>query len=104
MQSMTNRPSMRKMKYIVIENYWAGISTSTMIFPFHVCIEHKVFADALIAAQPISRGVKVISAGFCYSGDELNRPSCHGESVSLGLKSRPEQDTQLLRSLMEDGY
>jgi hypothetical protein len=41
-----------------------------------------------------------ISAGFISIGAEgRHEPkcSCHGESVSLKLKSRPEEDTELAR-------
>lgn len=92
----------RKMKYIVVEGYSTGISSFTMIFPFHTCIQHVDFAKAILSDQ--SPKAHVVSAGFCYSPDRLNQASAFGESVSLDLKSRPKQDTELLRSLMEDDY
>lgn len=92
----------RKMKYIVVEDYSTGLSSFTMIFPFTTVIQHVDFAKAILSDQ----GPKafVISAGFCYPPDKLNSASCFGESISLEKKSRPEQDTELLRSLMEETY
>lgn len=43
-------------------------------------------------------GPDIVSAGF-VSFDAQGRPTCHGQSDSLGLKARPE-DTSILRAQM----
>ena len=98
------RPAAKKMKYIVIQNYWTGASAIDTIFVFPNYVQHVDFARALLSGQMTDPEIKVIGAGFCYGGDELNRPSCFGDSVSLNIKSRVEQDTTLLRMMMEDDY
>ena len=44
----------------------------------------------------------VISAGFCdiWVEDNQMQCSCHGESISLKVKSRPKKDTKLLQRML----
>jgi hypothetical protein len=75
---------MAKLKYINFENL--GI----IIFEEHV--EHAILASKM--------GDKPISAGFVSLPDKDecgNKASCYGESVSLNIKSRPLEDTNLLQ-------
>ena len=72
-------------KYIVIDYPIAG--ESIIIFP--ETLEHKS-----VALNNSYAGCKIISAGFVLiDPDELL--TCHGESESLHLKSRPELDSEL---------
>lgn len=76
---------MKKMKYIVVDD---GLSECIYIFPNHV--QHYYMLASL--------GGELMSAGFVvltYDGLE-----CYGESVGLKIKSRPEIDTKLLKSLI----
>lgn len=76
---------MRKMKYIVVDD---GLSDNPYIFPDH--IQHFYMLSVV--------GGKIISAGFVrFTPEELE---CYGESLSLGIKSRPICDTQLIKSLI----
>lgn len=66
-------------KYIVVEGEFG--MESIFIFPYHVA-----HADA-------ATGRDVISAGFLsIQGGKVN---CFGESISLDMKSRGEEDTFL---------
>ena len=69
-----------KVKYVVTKN--------EEIFVFSELQQHKEF-----------RLFNPISAGFISFGVKDGNPTCgcHGESISLGLKSRPEQDTLLAK-------
>jgi len=68
-----------KQKYVITEH------GEIIVFP--ELIQHSTF-----------RNFNPISAGFIYFGlNEDGNPtcSCYGDSVSLNLKSRPEDDTKL---------
>lgn len=72
-----------KIKYVVINT---GFGTENIIL-FLETVEHSAF-----------KGLNPISAGFCYfSTENLDDCSCYGKSVSLGISSRPEEDTALLK-------
>lgn len=78
------------MKYVVIESH--GVE-SPIIFP--EWIKH----DEVLKGHE-----KVVSAGFCSfsvgeNGDGSTNPSvdCWGRSVSLKVKSRGEEDEDLIR-------
>jgi hypothetical protein len=64
-----------KQKYIRL-----GAFNEIVIFP--EVIQHKKF-----------KSFDVESAGFCYVNGDKKTVECFGESVSLGLKSNPEEDS-----------
>lgn len=75
-------------KYIVIE-YSNSVPEAMLIFPRE--IGHKAFA--VTNAHPL----RIISAGFIMlKGGEF---VCHGESISLELKSRTGEDSALANQM-----
>jgi len=78
-----------KSKYIILE---------TGLIPMGLPI---VFSDLLTHAD-VARGIeysgKVHGAGFCYVVND--RYVCYGESVSLNVKSRGEEDSKILNKLL----
>ena len=81
---MTAAPSSEgsKMKYIVLDSI---DMEQIILFP------HDVGHDYIAKSFP---GQKVLSAGFVDF--EQDPPQCFGESISLGIMSRPKLDTELL--------
>jgi hypothetical protein len=77
-------------KYLVIDTYRAGPA----IFLFPCFIPHDVMAMRLR-----NEGDEVLSGGFVQLFVSHGYPHCYGESVSLKLKSRPEDNSILLRQL-----
>lgn len=69
-----------KQKYIITDN--------KEIIVFTELLQHSEF-----------KYFNPISAGFISFGVKEGKPSCscHGESVSLGLKSNPEEDTKIAK-------
>jgi hypothetical protein len=65
-----------------------------------------VFSDLLQHADVVrslaGKTSSAISAGFCYIKvvDGEPRYVCYGESISLGLKSRPEEDARILNKYL----
>ena len=84
------------MKYIVTKTE----DDKEELFPFPVLIHHDAMAEALNRIKNQTHGDwhrvfrQPVSAGFISA-----EGTCYGESVTLGLKSRPE-DTELLRRQM----
>lgn len=79
---------MNRVKYVVTPEEYVII--------FSECIMHSAF-----------KGFKPISAGFISFGvnkDGNPTCSCWGESISLGLESRPERDTQLAKRQLQLNY
>lgn len=80
---------MNKVKYIKTDN--------DEIIVFSELLQHSRF-----------RGFNPVSAGFISIGANGRYDptiQCYGESVSLGLKSDPEVDTQLAeRQILGNGY
>jgi len=82
-------------KYICVHQFSNGVEA---IITFPDTVEHADMANG------VDNIGTVISAGFCdyivnggcYNGVMGLRGSCFGESTSLKLKSRPEEDTILL--------
>lgn len=72
---------MNRVKYIVTANEY--------VIVFSECIMHSEFKEF----NPISAGF--ISFGVDKEGNQSC--SCWGESISLGIGSRPERDTQLAK-------
>jgi hypothetical protein len=70
-----------KQKYIITRN------REIIVFP--EMIQHSDFSDW----EPISAGF--ISFGVNKDGNPTC--SCHGRSISLGLDSRPEEDTLIAK-------
>ena len=69
-----------KSKYIISSNDTPVV--------FAEVLTHADVARALFGSTPIK------GAGFCYIKD--NRYVCYGESTSMRVKSREEQDAKLL--------
>lgn len=69
-----------KQKYVISKN--------REIIVFSELLQHSEF-----------RKFNPISAGFISFGVKDGNPtcSCYGESISLGLKSNPEEDTKLAK-------
>ncbi len=79
----------REAKYVVISDP-TSISDE-IIIPFSSTITHKVMAQRLIQNDD----EVIMSAGFIrFMGSD---PVCYGRSISLGLNSRPEDDTLLAK-------
>lgn len=92
------------MKYIVLEVTRKGATGDTvweLPFIFPEMVVHKDIADRLIHmfGMCYDRSARVVSAGFCSSTGVGMELETYGESESLGVKSRPEKDVQLIRSL-----
>jgi hypothetical protein len=73
-------------KYVIVEHEDMGIPIPVLL---PSVLEHKMAARA-------GRQGKAISAGFCAIDTATGVISVWGESVSLGIKSRPE-DAEALR-------
>ncbi len=73
------------MKYIVLDN---DLNVIPIIFPDFV--KHDMIHMYL--------GGKVISAGFIHFIQ--GRLECYGESISLKVKARPEEDTELVNKMI----
>jgi hypothetical protein len=71
-------------KYVILDQ------TVTVGIVFSDYINHSEMAQVI--------GGKVIGAGFCFIED--NRYVCYGESTSLKVKSRPEEDAQILNKYL----
>ena len=71
----------RKMKYVIID---IGLDDIPIIFPDS--ISHNTMTNCL--------GYIAISAGFVAWSDSGIR--CWGNSHSLGIKSRPQQDAEII--------
>jgi hypothetical protein len=61
------------------------------IIVFPKIMQHKQFADAVTELS--FGGMRPISGGFIEDGE------CVGESISLRMKSRGDEDTTLLKQL-----
>lgn len=76
------------MKYVVFYGY-----NGEQIIIFPKKIQHKQFADSV---ERLSYGtMRPISGGFVIDG------KCVGKSISLGLDSRLEEDTALIKDLLK---
>lgn len=65
------------------------------------CIAPVVFSELLThsdVAQALANSSSVLGAGFCYIQD--NRYVCYGSSISLGVKSRGEEDSKFLNKYL----
>ena len=59
-----------------------------------------VFSDLLgHADMAVGIGGKVLGAGFCYINSD-GQYTCYGESTSLRVKSRPEEDARILNRFL----
>lgn len=74
-----------KMKFVTFLDYHGE---QIIVFPDH--IQHLAFARGVSSAA--CSEIEPIAGGFVVDGE------CVGESISLGLSSRP-QDTELLKTL-----
>lgn len=76
----------KQSKYIIVNTY--GLE---MPIVFNPVLQHK----------DVANGLRPVSAGFCYRNDHpIGSFSVYGESVSLGIKSRPE-DKGILEKYLE---
>lgn len=85
------------MKYIVYENTMTGAQHGII---FGTELEHIEVGRMIKGDCPI---IQLVSAGFCVISDNLDpdalscyKISAYGESVSLNLKSREEEDSKIL--------
>lgn len=99
---------MDHMKYIIVED------SCPMSMVFNPVIEHKKAATGVCGVS----GKKVVGAGFCSIGitveesqndfgavfEEKLVVSCWGESVSLNIKSRGEEDAKVILRDLERGH
>ena len=78
---------MYEQKYILFKDK-NGIETYLI---FNKAVEHSTFEK-----------LQVTSAGFIYLNhtDDKWTASCHGESVSLGKRSRPNEDARIIEAQM----
>lgn len=76
---------MKQMKYIIVDN---GMYDAPVIFD--IGVDHFDMARNIVG--------QVISAGFINILD--GRIHCYGESHSLCVKSRPEEDSNLINSML----
>lgn len=62
-------------------------------FIFHPAIDHKTFCNNI-------RCQKIHSAGFVkiYGDDAI---FCYGKSISLGVESRHEEDSEIIERLLK---
>lgn len=79
-----------KMKFVTFKDYHGE---QIIVFPDH--IQHLQFARA--TQQAAHSDMEPIAGGFVIDGE------CVGESISLGMSSRPE-DTELLKTLQGNRY
>ena len=81
------------MKYIMIKMTIKDASRYVPII-FPECLVHKNVAEHIehLMRMEHNAEVEIVSAGFYDIG-----ATCYGESESLNLKSKPEQDTDIIR-------
>lgn len=91
---------MKEMKYIVTQRETELTNVNIEeIFIFPKSVNHDCFAEVAGRIKDQTYGNwhrvyrEVISAGF------TDGVKCYGESESLGIKSRKDEDTQLLKSV-----
>ena len=63
--------------------------------------EIKIFSDTITHKTMAISGKKIVGAGFIMVVG--NRVSCFGESISLGVASRPEKDGKIINSQLNLG-
>ena len=80
--------SEQRNKYVVFDGY-----RGEKIVVFPTIVQHARLASSV--EQNGFGSLSPISGGFIENGE------CVGESISLRLKSRPVEDTALLKELME---
>lgn len=79
-----------KWKYVIVE--FDGFPIP-FVFP-----ELPNHCDVAGALEHSHKGGPIVSAGFCWYDDENNTWVVYGESTSLKLKSRPEEDVRIFNS------
>ena len=88
---------MSEQKYVVVtEN---GIESAIL---FHGVLTHsevKVFGGEIVSAGFFSWGIKKDECG-----NPIFSSRAYGDSVSLGLKSRPEIDSRLIDRTINTGF
>ena len=75
-----------KSKYIIIDN-------ANGIIPV-VFTELAVHSDVVRGFMPGT----ILGAGFCFIADDVYH--CYGESISLNVKSRGDEDSNLLNKFL----
>ena len=56
-----------------------------------------IIFDECYSHVDMARGMRITSAGFCFLEDGKFR--CYGKSLSLGIESRPEEDSEFLNKM-----
>jgi hypothetical protein len=72
------------------------MSVKYIIGPYGPIIFDECYTHANMAG-----GMSIISAGFCFLED--GKFHCYGKSTSLGIASRPEEDSRILNKMFDDG-
>jgi hypothetical protein len=71
------------------------MNTKYIIGPYGPIVFDECYTHADIA-----RGLTVTSAGFVFFGND-GKFHCHGKSTSLGINSKPEEDSREINKLFE---
>ena len=87
------------MKYIILKAKKGATSiTLPIIFPDMLVHDHVARClSLLLSLMYPTHKVAVCAAGFVSSVDVGRTIECNGESTSIGVKSRGERDTALIR-------
>ena len=81
------------------------MKTKYVVFELENGIEDMIIFSGLVQHDWMARGLGlIVSAGFIsvhtdFGGDQLIE--CYGESISLNLKSRPEEDAKIAHRVLE---
>jgi len=86
------------MKYIVVSQYPGGGSEN--IHLFSSTLAHDIMAQNLCGPHFMKRIVAAGNIFFEESKDEPTIMYCTGESTTLGVKSRGDVDTALLKATL----
>jgi hypothetical protein len=84
-------------KYIVLEE----IDGAENVYVFSNVMDHREFLNRVKRPDE-----KIVSAGFVSvftNEDDEPECSCIGESVTIGVKARPERDGFLVNQMMRTG-
>ena len=69
-------------------------------------LEVPIVFSKILQHNEVAGGRKVVGAGFCHLSIDINDKRCwsvSGHSISLGIKSRPE-DAEILNERLETEF
>lgn len=78
-----------KSKYVIVKR-------GNLLYPI-------IFTDLMGHNEVVSSHDEVVGAGFCYINDSATY-TCYGESVSLKVKSRGDEDSAILNKFLGVTY